>query len=111
MVDAIIRITTLLVVGIALVNVAHAALLLARLAGRVRQQHPDTWTTLWLPAWRSPAEAVRWLRAWRTVFGSNDPLVAAVRTDGRTVLLRHAQLFAWSESWAMLVIIIAPYAA
>jgi hypothetical protein len=52
-----------------------------------------------------------WLAAWRGVLGSGDPLVAAVRMEGRAVLLRHAQLFAWAETWAMLIVMIAPYAA
>jgi hypothetical protein len=111
MVDAIIRITTLLVVLVGTLNAAHAALLVARLARRIRQRHPDRWLQLWLPAWRSPREARAWLRSWREVLGAPDPLVAAIRADGRTVLVRHAQLFAWSETWSMLVVLIAPYAA
>ena len=111
MVDAIIRITTLLVAVIALVNLGHGVLLTVRLARRVRQRHPERWLGLWLPAWRSPREALNWLATWRALLGSADPLVAALRTDTRTVLVRHAQLFAWSETWAMLVVLIAPYAA
>jgi hypothetical protein len=111
MVDAIIRITTVLVVVVALVNLGHAILLGARLAHRVRQRHPERWLDLFLPAWRSPREALGWLATWRALLFSADPLIAALRTDGRTILVRHAQLFAWSESWSMLVILIAPYAA
>jgi hypothetical protein len=110
MVDAIIRITTLLVAVIALVNLGHGVLLVARLARRVRQRHPERWVELWLPAWRSPREAFSWLATWRATLGSTDPLIAALRTDGRTVMVRHAQLFAWSETWSMLVVLIAPYA-
>ena len=111
MVDAIIRITTLLVVVVALVNLGHAVMLAARLARRVRQRHPERWLNLWLPAWRSPREALSWFATWRALLGSADPLIAALRIDGRTVMVRHAQLFAWSETWAMLVILIAPYAS
>jgi hypothetical protein len=110
MVDAIIRITTLLVAVIALVNLGHGVLLATRLARRVRQRHPERWLELWLPAWRSPREAFNWLATWRALLGSADPLIAALRTDGRTVMVRHAQLFAWSETWSMLVVLIAPYA-
>jgi hypothetical protein len=111
MVDAIIRITMLLVVLVALVNLGHAALLVVRLVRRLRERHPDRWRELCLPAWRSPREVLAWLAAWRGVLGSGDPLVAAVRMEGRAVLLRHAQLFAWAETWAMLIVMIAPYAA
>jgi hypothetical protein len=110
MVDAIIRITALLVAVVAIVNVAHAVLLGARLARRVRQRQPDRWLQLWLPAWRSPREARAWVQGWRVILGSGDPLVAAIRNDGRTVMVRHAQLFAWAETWAMLVVLMAPYA-
>jgi hypothetical protein len=108
MVDAIIRMTTLLVAVVALVNLGHAVLLGVRLACRIRQRHPDRWLELWLPAWRSPREALAWLEAWRAILGSGDPLLTKIRTDGRAVMLRHAQLFAWSETWAMLVLLLAP---
>ena len=111
MVDAIIRITTLLVAVVAIVNLGHAALAVVRLARRIHQRHPERWLDLWLPAWRSPREALRWLQAWRAILGSTDPLIAALRCDARVALVRHAQLFAWSETWAMLVVMIAPYAA
>ena len=111
MVEAIIRITTVLVVLVALVNAGHAVLLGVRLARRVRQRHPDRWMDLWFPAWRSPREALAWLKSWRAVLGSSDPLMAAIRLDGRAVLVRHAQLFAWAETWSMLAVLIAPYAA
>jgi hypothetical protein len=111
MVDAIIRLTTVLVSIMVLVNLGYAALLAGRLALRVRQQHPDRWLRLCVPCWRSPREARSWLASWRAIGGSADPLMAAVRADGRAVLVRHAQLFAWSETWALLVILIAPHAA
>ena len=111
MVDAIVQITTVLVAVIALVNLGHGVLLAARLARRVRQRHPGRGVELWLPVWRSPREAFAWFATWRTTLTSPDPLIAALRTDGRTVLVRHAQLFAWSETWSMLVVLIAPYAA
>ena len=110
MVDAIIGITTVLVTGVAIVNVGSAALLGARLVRRVRQRNPERWLDLWLPAWRSPREALAWLAAWRAILDSTDPLIAAVRRDARVLMLRHVQLFAWSESWAMLVTLIAPHA-
>jgi hypothetical protein len=111
MVDAIIRITTLLVAVVAIVNLAQVVLIGARLARRVRQQQPDRWLQLWLPAWRSPREAFAWLTSWRAILTSGDPLIAAIRSDGRTLMVRHAQLFAWAETWAMLVVLMAPYAA
>lgn len=110
MVDAIIRMTTLLVALVAIINVGYAALLAIRFARRIRQRHPERWLELWLPAWRSPRDARKWLATWRTLLGSTDPLIAAVRADARNLLLRHAQLFAWSETWAMLVVLIAPHA-
>jgi hypothetical protein len=108
MVDAIIRITTLLVVLVALMNVGHAALLAARLARAIAGRHGRGPLTLWLPAWWSPREARAWVRAWREVLSARDPVMSAIRLDGRAVMLRHAQLFAWSETWAMLVVLIAP---
>jgi hypothetical protein len=108
MIDAIIRITTLLVAVVALVNLGHAVLLGVRFVRRIRERHPDRWLELWLPAWRSPREALAWIKAWRAILGSGDPLLAAVRMDGRAAMLRHAQLFAWSETWAMLVLLLAP---
>jgi hypothetical protein len=110
MVDAIIRITTLLVAVVAVVNVGYAVLLGVRLTRRIAQRHPGRGLELWLPAWRSPREASRWLRTWSAILGSTDPIIAALRRDARVLMLRHAQLFAWSESWAMLVLLIAPYA-
>ena len=111
MVDAIIQITTVLVTGLAIVNFGYAALLGVRLVRRVRQRDPERWLDLWLPAWRSPREALKWCATWRAILSSTDPLIATVRRDARLLLLRHAQLFAWSESWSMLVTLIAPYAA
>ena len=105
--DAIIRITVMLVAVVELVNLGHGVLLVGRLARRVRQRHPNGWLALWLPAWRSPREAVAWLATWRALFTSADPLIAAVRRDGRTVMMRHAQLFAWCETWAMLVLLVS----
>ena len=110
MVDAIIRITTLLVAVVAIVNMGYAALLGVRLARRIHQRHPEHGLALWLPVWRSPREALRWLATWRAVLCSTDPLIAAVRRDARMLMLRHAQLFAWSETWSMLVLLIAPHA-
>jgi hypothetical protein len=107
MVDAIIRITVMLVAVVALVNLGYGVRLAGRLARCARQRHPNGWLGLWLPAWRSPREAVAWLAAWRALLTSTDPLIAAVRRDGRTVLMRHAQLFAWCETWAMLVVLIS----
>ncbi len=107
MVDAIIRITTLLVLLVAIVNLGHGVLLAARLARRMRQRYPQRWLELWLPAWRSPREAFRWFATWRALLGSADPLIVALRIDGRTVMIRHAQLFAWSETWSMLVVLMA----
>jgi len=111
MVDAIIRLTTLLVAVMVVINLGHAAVLATKLALRVRQQHPDRWVWLCLPTWTSPREAFAWLSSWRAILGSADPLVVALRADGRCMIVRHAQLFAWTETWAMLVILMAPYAA
>lgn len=111
MVDAIIRITTLLVALVAILNIGYAVLLAVRLARRIAQRHPERGLELWLPAWRSPREAFRWMRTWGAIFASTDPVIAALRRDARVLMLRHAQLFAWSESWAMLIILIAPYAS
>jgi hypothetical protein len=107
MVDAIIRITVVLVMVVALVNLGHGVLLAGRLARRVSQRQPNGWLGLLLPTWRSPREAVAWLATWRALFTSADPIIAAVRRDGRTVMMRHAQLFAWCETWAMLVLFVS----
>src|SRR5687767_1912260 len=53
MVDAIIRITTLLVAAVALVNIGYAVLISVRLARRIAQRHPGRALGLWLPAWRA----------------------------------------------------------
>jgi hypothetical protein len=111
MVDAIIRLTTMLVVVMVVINLGYAGMLAVRLARRIRQQHPDRWVWLLLPTWRSPREALAWFSAWCAILCSTDPLVASVRADGRSMIVRHAQLFAWTETWAMLVIFMAPYAA
>jgi hypothetical protein len=108
MVDSIIRITTLLVAAVALVNIGYAVLIGVRLARRIAQRHPGRALGLWLPAWRSRREALGWLATWRSILGSTDPLIATLRGDARRVMLRHAQLFAWSETWAMLAVLIAP---
>ena len=108
MVDAIIRITTLMVTAVALVNIGYAVLIGVRLARRIAQRHPGRSLGLWLPAWRSPREALGWLATWRSILGSTDPLIAGLRGDARRMMLRHAQLFAWSETWAMLAVLIAP---
>ena len=108
MVDAIIRITALLVALVALVNIGHAVLIGVRLGRRIAERHPGRSLALWLPAWRSPREALGWLATWRSILGSTDPLIAGLRGDARRVMLRHAQLFAWSETWAMLAVLIAP---
>jgi hypothetical protein len=109
MADAIIRVTMLLVLAVAALNLGYAVLLGARLARRVREQHPDRWVRLLVPAWGSPREVAAWFRDWRAILrGSTDPLVATVRRDGRTMMMRHAQLFAWSELWALAVVVIAP---
>ena len=111
MVDAIIRLTTLLIAVMVVINLGYAAMLAGRLVRRVRQQHPDRWVWLFMPTWSSPREALTWFSSWRAILRSADPLVASVRADGRSMLVRHAQLFAWTETWAMLVILLAPHAA
>jgi hypothetical protein len=106
MIEAIIRITALLVTAMAVVNLAHTVLLIARLARRLRQRHPDRWLEFWLPAWRTPREALAWLRDWRSVFASPDPVLLAIRVDAGAMMTRHAQLFAGSEAWAMMVALV-----
>jgi hypothetical protein len=107
MMHTIIGITAVLITVVAVVNLGHAALLGFRLAQRMRQRDAERWLDLWLPTWGSPREAAAWLRRWRSILSAADPAMLALREDGGVVMLRHARLFAWAETWAMLALLIA----
>ena len=49
-----------------------------------------------------------WLGAWRSILGSRDPAVVAIRLDARLVVTRYLYVAVTSQTWAMAVTAIAP---
>ena len=108
MVEWIIRITALAVAAVALGNMGRGAWVLARLAYHVRAQHRHLGRDLWLPLWRTPRDAREWFATWRAILTSRDPMIAAVRHDGRVVATRQVQLLLMSDAWAMAIAVLVP---
>ena len=108
MVDVIIEITGLAVMGVAMLNLAQGALVTARLVGNVTRRYPHLRLDLWLPCWGDEHDARAWLATWRGILRSGDPIMAAIRTDGRLVIARHVQLMLWSQAWAIVVATMVP---
>jgi hypothetical protein len=108
MVDVIVKLTGLAVLAVAAMNLAQGALVAARLIAHVTRRYPHLHVDLWTPRWESARDARAWLHTWRAVLRSGDPMMAAIRMDGRRVLLRHVQLMVSSQAWVMAVATMVP---
>jgi len=49
-----------------------------------------------------------WLATWRGILRSGDPMMAAIRVDGRCVIARHVQLMLSSHAWVIVVATMVP---
>jgi hypothetical protein len=110
MVDAIIRLTVLAVLALALANVVHATLVFARIARHLARR-PSAGIALWLPVFGSLADVRAWLGEWRAVLGSADPTLVALRLDARLVISRHIHLTLLSHTWAIALTAVAAHLA
>jgi hypothetical protein len=108
MVDVIVKLTGLAVLVVAALNLAQGALVAARLIAHVTRRYPHLHLGLWFPRWEDARDARAWLATWRGILRSGDPVMAAIRTDGRTLLFRHVQLMASSQAWVMVVATMVP---
>jgi hypothetical protein len=108
MVDVIVKITGLMVLAIGVLNLAHGALVTARLVAHVTRRYPHLRLDLWLPRWVDARDAQAWLATWRGILRSGDPTMAAIRTDGRIVIARHVQLMLSSQAWVMVAATMVP---
>jgi hypothetical protein len=105
MVDTVIRLTVLVVLGLALVNALHAASVFVRFSRHVvRHGGVD----LWLPAFGSGRDVRIWLGRWRALLDVRDPALAVLRVDARLVIGRHVQLTLLSNTWAIALSALAP---
>jgi hypothetical protein len=108
MVEIIVAATTVAVMGLTALNTGHAGLVVGRLARHIARRHCHLGLGLWLPAFGSLADVRAWLGAWRSVLGSRDPAVVAIRLDARLVVTRYLYVAVTSQTWAMAVTAIAP---
>jgi hypothetical protein len=108
MVDVIVKITGLAVLAVAVLNLAHGALVTARLVAYVTRRYPHLRLDLWCPRWTHTRDAREWLATWHGILCSGDPIMAAIRTDGRVVIARHVQLMLSSQAWVMVVATMVP---
>jgi len=108
MVDVIVKITGLVVLAVAVLNLAHGALVAARLVAHVTRRYPHLRLDLWLPRWADARDVQGWLATWRGILRSGDPTMAAIRTDGRIVIARHVQLMLSSQAWVMVAATMVP---
>jgi len=108
MVDVIVKITGLVVLAVAVLNLAQGALVAARLVAHVTRRYPHLRLDLWFPRWEEVRDAHVWLATWRGILRSGDPTMAAIRTDGRVVIARHVQLMLSSQAWVMVVATMVP---
>ena len=108
MVDVIVKITGLVVLAVALVNLAQGALVIARLVAHVTRRYPHLRLDLWFPRWSEAHDVHAWLATWRGILRSGDPTMAAIRSDGRLLIARHTQLMLSSQVWAMVVATMVP---
>ena len=108
MVDVMIEITGLAVLAVAVVNLAHGALVTARFVAYVTRRYPHLRLDLWFPSFHHARDAHAWLATWRGILRSGDPIMAAIRADGRVVIVRHVQLMLSSHAWAIVVATMVP---
>ncbi len=108
MVDVIVQLTGLAVLAVAVMNLAQGALVAARLIAHVTRRYPHLRLDLWFPRWEDARDARAWLSTWRAILRSGDPMMAAIRVDGRRVMMRHVQLMLSSEAWVMAVATMVP---
>ena len=106
MVEIIVAATTVVVMGLTALNAMHGGLVLGRLARHIARRHSHL--GLWLPAFGSLADLRAWLGAWRSILGSRDPAVVAIRRDARLVVTRYLYVALTSQTWAMAVTALAP---
>src|SRR2546430_16156239 len=98
MVDVIVKITGLVVLAVAVLNLAQGALVAARLVAHVTRRYPHLRLDLWFPRWEEVRDAHVWLATWRGILRSCDSTMAALPTDGRVVITRHLQLLRSSQA-------------
>jgi len=103
MVDAIIRLTVLVVLVLGTLNAAHALRIVARV-GRHLARRPDA-LALVFPVFRSAADVRAWLARWRRLLDS-EPALVTVRRDARLVLVRHIHLTVASHTWTFALAVI-----
>jgi hypothetical protein len=108
MVDVIVQLTGLAVLAVAVMNLAHGALVAARLIAHVTRRYPHLRLDLWFPRWDSVRDARAWVQTWRGILRSGDPMMAAIRVDGRRVMMRHVQLLLSSEAWVLAAATMVP---
>jgi len=108
MVEIIVAATAVVVVALTALNAAHAGLIVGRLARHIARRHAHLGLGLWLPAFGSMADVRRWLGEWRSVLGSRDPVMVAIRLDARLVVTRYFYVALTSQTWALAVTAIAP---
>ena len=97
MVEAIIRLTVLAVLLLAVLNALHAGAIVTRLLHHAARRGGRR---LWLPAFRCVGDVRAWLGDWRDVLASDTPALIALRHDARVVMGRHIHLAVASHTWA-----------
>ena len=107
MVDAIFRLTVLVVLALAALNALQAGSLLIRLVRHVARRQLHFGLNLWFSTFTSVSDIRDWLKAWRGVLRP-DPAFVALRADARQVIGRHLSLALLSQTWAMAVSALAP---
>ena len=108
MVDVIVKVTGWAVLAVAVLNLAQGALVTARLIAYVTRRYPHLRLDLWFPRWQDVRAARAWLATWRGILRSGDPMMAAIRVDGRSVIARHVQLMLSSHAWVIVVATMVP---
>ena len=108
MVEMIVAATTMAVMGLTALNAVHGGLVAGRLARHVARRHSHLGLGLWVPTFGAVADLRIWLGTWRSILGSRDPAVVAIRLDARLVVTRYLYVALTSQTWAMAVTTIAP---
>jgi hypothetical protein len=103
MVDAIIRLTVLVVLMLGALNVLHAGAIVARLLQHAARRGGRP---LWLPAFQCMADVRAWLGDWRDLLASDTPALIALRHEARVVIGRQIHLAVVSHTWALALTVI-----